>query len=98
MSMNDPIADLLTRVRNAIQAKHATVDVPASRLKAEICRVLREQGFIENYEVSEEPKPGLIRVTLKYLADGAPVARPACACTAAAPRSGRCAAAWALRL
>ena len=73
MSMNDPIADLLTRVRNAIQAKHATVDVPASRLKVEICRVLREQGFIENYEVSEEPKPGLIRVTLKYLADGAPV-------------------------
>jgi small subunit ribosomal protein S8 len=73
MSMNDPIADLLTRVRNAIQAKHATVDVPASRLKVEICRVLREQGFIQDYMVSEEPRPGLIRVTLKYLTDGAPV-------------------------
>ncbi len=73
MSMNDPIADLLTRVRNAIQARHATVDVPASRLKIEICRVLLEQGFVGNFEVSEEPVPGLIRITLKYLSDGAPV-------------------------
>jgi small subunit ribosomal protein S8 len=73
MSMNDPIADLLTRVRNAIQAHHETVDVPASRLKVEICRVLREQGFIQDYLVSEEPAPGLIRITLKYMIDGAPV-------------------------
>lgn len=73
MSMNDPIADLLTRVRNASRAGHATVDIPASNLKIEVCRVLREEGFIEDYLVSEEPKPGLIRVTLKYSANRIPV-------------------------
>ena len=73
MSMSDPIADMLTRLRNAVQAHHVTVDMPAARLKIEICRVLKEQGFIQGYEVSEEPKPGLIRITLKYLPDGASV-------------------------
>ncbi|MBW7865712.1 MAG: 30S ribosomal protein S8 [Candidatus Hydrogenedens sp.] len=70
MSMNDPIADLLTRVRNAIQARHTSVDIPASRVKVEICRILAEQGFINGYEVSEEPRPGLIRVSLRYMPDG----------------------------
>jgi small subunit ribosomal protein S8 len=73
MSMNDPISDFLTRVRNAVGARHNTVDVPASGLKAEICRVLKEEGFISDYIVSDEPKPGLIRVTLKYTAERAPV-------------------------
>lgn len=73
MSMNDPISDFLTRVRNAVSARHTTVDVPASGLKAEICRVLKEEGFISDYIVSDEPKPGLIRVTLKYTAERAPV-------------------------
>lgn len=66
MSMSDPIADLLTRVRNAAQAEHHTVDVPASSLKIEICRVLKEEGYISEFTVAEEPKPGSIRLHLKY--------------------------------
>jgi len=73
MSMSDPIADFLTRIRNGVRAGHGTVDVPASGLKAEICRVLKEEGFIADYIVSEEPKPGLIRISLKYLPDRSPV-------------------------
>jgi small subunit ribosomal protein S8 len=69
MSMTDPVADFLTRVRNAIRASHETVEIPASRLKIEMARILREQGYITAYEV--EPAgpdhPGnLIRITLKY--------------------------------
>jgi len=66
MSMSDPIADLLTRVRNAAQAQHKTVDVPASGLKTEICRVLKEEGYIGEFTVVEEPKPGSIRIHMKY--------------------------------
>ncbi len=73
MSMSDPIADLLTRIRNALTAGHLTVDIPFSKLKAEICRVLREEGFIDDYSVLEEPVPGLIRVSLRYSPDRAPV-------------------------
>ncbi len=73
MSMSDPIADLLTRMRNAIMAQHATADIPASNLKAEICRVLKEEGYIADYVVESEPKPGQIRVTLKYVNEGASV-------------------------
>lgn len=73
MSMNDPIADLLTRIRNASAARHAKVDMPASKLKVEVCRVLKEEGFINDYIVAEEPKPGLLRVTLKYTEDREPV-------------------------
>ena len=73
MSMNDPVSDFLTRVRNAVRAHHNTVDVPASNIKAEICRVLKEEGFISDYIVSDDPKPGLIRVTLKYTHDRSPV-------------------------
>lgn len=73
MSMNDPISDFLARVRNAVRAHHVKVDMPASGLKAEICRVLKEEGFISDYVVSEEPKPGLLRITLKYAADRSPV-------------------------
>ena len=69
MSMSDPIADLLTRVRNAAQARQATVDVPASKLKAEICRVLKEEGYISEYTIVAEPLPGSIRLHLKYARD-----------------------------
>jgi small subunit ribosomal protein S8 len=69
MSMTDPVADFLTRVRNAIQASHETVEIPASKLKIEMARILREQGYINAYEV-EAPNPdhpgSLIRITLKY--------------------------------
>jgi small subunit ribosomal protein S8 len=67
--MSDPIADLLTRVRNAAQARQATVDVPSSKLKAEICRVLKEEGYISEYTIVAEPLPGSIRLHLKYARD-----------------------------
>jgi small subunit ribosomal protein S8 len=66
MSMSDPIADLLTRIRNAGQVGHVKVDIPASRLKAGICRVLKEEGFIEDYSIDETRTPALITVTLRY--------------------------------
>ena len=69
MSMTDPIADFLTRIRNGIQAAHETVDMPSSKLKQEMARVLREQGYIEGYEVQPaEPGQKLI-VRLKYTAN-----------------------------
>ena len=69
MSMTDPIADFLTRIRNGIQAAHETVEIPASKLKVEMARILREQGYINAYEVEAAgaDHPGnLIRITLKY--------------------------------
>ncbi len=69
MSMTDPIADFLTRVRNAIHAAHETVDIPASKLKSELARILAEQGYIESWSVvpAAEDAPGeLIRISLKY--------------------------------
>jgi small subunit ribosomal protein S8 len=72
MSMTDPIADFLTRIRNGIHASHTTVDIPASNLKKEMARILAEQGYIQSYEV-EAPTPDypgeIIRVTLKYTED-----------------------------
>lgn len=73
MSMSDPIADLLTRIRNAVRAEHTTVDVPLSKLKVEIVRVMKDEGFIEDYVVSEATKPGLLRITLKYTKTRQPV-------------------------
>jgi small subunit ribosomal protein S8 len=73
MSMSDPIADLLTRMRNAAQARQATVDVPASNLKVEICRVLKDEGYISDYTVVSEPAPGSIRIHIKYARDRRPV-------------------------
>lgn len=66
MSMTDPIADMLTRVRNANMVKHETVDVPASNMKKEIARILLEEGFIRGYDVIEDGKQGIIRIQLKY--------------------------------
>ena len=66
MTMTDPIADMLTRVRNANTARHESVDVPASNIKKEIARILLEEGFIKGYDVIEDGKQGLIRLSLKY--------------------------------
>jgi len=70
MSMTDPIADLLTRIRNALQAKHADVEVPASQMKVEIVKILRDEGYIEGFEMREDERQGTIHVRLKYLGDG----------------------------
>ena len=67
MVMTDPIADMLTRIRNANQMKHATVSMPASRLKLEILNVLKNECYISEYEKIEDGKQGIIKVTLKYV-------------------------------
>ena len=66
MTMTDPIADMLTRIRNANVVKHETVDVPASNMKKELSRILLEEGFIRGYDVIEDEKQGIIRIQLKY--------------------------------
>ncbi len=66
MSMTDPVSDLLTRMRNATQAKHETVDVPASKMKLEIVRILKEEGYIGNYVLNRDSKQGTIRIHLRY--------------------------------
>ena len=68
MSMTDPIADLLTRVRNAASAGHRSVDVPASKLKREIARVLAEERFIDNFAYYDDGKQGQLRLYLRYTA------------------------------
>ncbi len=66
MSMTDPIADMLTRVRNALMSGKEKVDVPASAMKEGIARILRDEGYIINYRVIEDTRQGIIRITLKY--------------------------------
>ena len=66
MTMTDPIADMLTRIRNANVVKHETVDVPASNMKKELARILLEEGFIRGYDVIEDGQQGIIRIQLKY--------------------------------
>ncbi|MDR3364997.1 MAG: 30S ribosomal protein S8 [Clostridiales Family XIII bacterium] len=66
MTMTDPVADMLTRIRNANSAGHKTVEIPASRIKKSIASILREEGYIEDYDVAEDGKQGLITVKLKY--------------------------------
>ena len=75
MSMTDPIADMLTRIRNGITSRHDRVEMPVSKLKVEIARILKSEGFISNYKVVEEDgKPqGSLRVYLKYSGNGEPV-------------------------
>jgi len=70
MSMTDPIADLLTRVRNASKEKHEKVEIPASRLKASIVRVLKEEGYIKNFRLQREEGRPVIKVYLKYTEKG----------------------------
>lgn len=66
MTMTDPIADMLTRIRNGAMVSHESVEVPASKLKLELARVLKEEGFIADYEVKEVGKFKVINITLKY--------------------------------
>ena len=66
MSMTDPISDMLTRIRNACQAKHVKVEIPASNVKKEIARILLEQKYINNFVVIDDNKQGIIKVYLKY--------------------------------
>ena len=66
MQITDPVADMLTRIRNAGSAKHATVDVPASNMKKAIAEILLEEGYIKNYQIINDGLQGIIRITLKY--------------------------------
>jgi len=68
MQITDPIADMLTRIRNAANAKHASVDIPASNMKKSIAEILVNEGYIKNYQLMEDGTQGVIRVTLKYVA------------------------------
>ena len=69
MSMSDPIADMLTRIRNANTAKHDTVDVPASKMKESIAKILLDEGYIKSYEILEDGIAKTIKITLKYGVD-----------------------------
>jgi small subunit ribosomal protein S8 len=74
MSMTDPVADMLTRIRNGIQSRHERVEMPASRLKVEVAKILKSEGFISNYKLVDENKTqGVLRVYLKYSENGEPV-------------------------
>ena len=83
--MMDPIADMLTRIRNALGARHPKVDVPASRLKVDIARILKEEGYIANFKMAEDGVKKTIKIYLKYTPDNQPVisniervSRPGC--------------------
>ena len=69
MSMTDPIADMLTRVRNANMVRHDKVEIPASRVKEEIARILQEEGYVKSYRYLEDQKQGKLRISLKYSRD-----------------------------
>ena len=73
MSMTDPIADMLSRIRNGLQAGHDRIELPASKLKVEIARILKSEGFISNYKLQEGDHQGVLRLYLKYTEDGSPV-------------------------
>ncbi len=66
MAISDPIADMLTRIRNAVKAKFNSTDVPASKLKTELARVLKDEGYIKNYKFIQDGKQGILRIYLKY--------------------------------
>src|SRR5258708_29394543 len=85
MNLTDPVADFLTRIRNAHRSRHQKLDVPASRLKAEIARILKEEGYIANYKPVEENGQQVLRVYLKYgpnneavIRDLQRISRPGC--------------------
>ena len=85
MNLTDPVADFLTRIRNAMRSRHQKLDVPASKLKAEMARILKEEGYISNYKPTEEDGRQVLRVYLKYgaqnesaIRDLQRVSRPGC--------------------
>ncbi len=71
--MTDPIADMLTRIRNASKAKHEKVDIPSSKLKIEIAKILKDEGYVKNVKLVKDRRQGLIRVYLKYTDEELPV-------------------------
>ena len=73
MSMTDPIADMLTRIRNATTVRHDRADVPASKMKLEIAKILKQEGYIRTFKTLEEGPQGVIRIYFKYADDGEPV-------------------------
>lgn len=73
MSMTDPVSDLLTRIRNATSVRHDRMDVPASKMKLEIAKILKQEGYIRTFKTIEEGPQGTIRIYLKYADDGEPV-------------------------
>ena len=75
MSMTDPIADLLTRIRNAHLAKHDRLDIPTSRQKEAVCRLMKQEGYVEDYEVIEGEPTGTLRIFLHYSDEGVPAIR-----------------------
>jgi small subunit ribosomal protein S8 len=85
MNMTDPVADMISRIRNGVRAKLPRVDIPHSKLKAEIARILKDEGYIANFRVVEDDKQGVLRVFLKYgpgmervITDLQRVSRPGC--------------------
>ena len=68
----DPISDMLTRVRNALRNRHSKVEMPSSRMKVEIAKILKEEGYLSSYKVAEEGRKKQLRITLKYAPGGAP--------------------------
>ena len=85
MNMTDPVADMLTRIRNSVRAKLPRVDIPSSKLKVEIARILKNEGYVSNFKVTEDGKQGVLRVYLKYgpgmervITDVQRVSRPGC--------------------
>lgn len=71
--MTDPIADMLTRIRNGVRIKAEKVDIPASRMKVEIAKIMKEEGFIKSYKIIKDKKQGILRVALKYAVDNEPL-------------------------
>ena len=85
MNMTDPVADMVSRIRNGVRAKLPNVDVPSSKLKVEIARILKDEGYISNFKVTEDDKQNMLRVFLKYgpgmervITDMQRVSRPGC--------------------
>ena len=85
MGMTDPIADMLTRIRNAIMASYDTVDIPSSRIKIDIAKVLKSEGFIKNYKIIADQRQGVMRIFFKYDEGGEPtigglkrISKPGC--------------------
>jgi small subunit ribosomal protein S8 len=72
-AVSDPVSDMLTRIRNGIRAKHVRVEMPSSKLKVEIARTLKDEGYIGGYKVAEEDKKKVLRITLRYGNDGTSV-------------------------
>ena len=100
-AVTDSIADMFTRIRNGIQARHQRVDMPSSKLKVEVARILKDEGYISSYKVNEEGKKKVLRIVLRYGADGENVistidrvSRPGGASTAAQRKSPRCRGGW----